>query len=400
MVRLIVGPDTTPAGRLAGAFGVFTKRGTRPPRWNEGEDEGHLAHDRTKAASRALLTLFVISVVIFGATELLPGDLARELLGQSATEETLAALREQLGLNDPAPLRYWNWLTAALQGDFGVSMATQQPIADLVGARLGNTLFLALYAAALAVPLSLALGVLAALWRNSMFDRASNAAGAHLDLLSGVLRGLHPAPVARADRPLPVDGADHRPTTTLGDRLYMAFLPALTLTLVVTAHMMRMTRAAIINLLASPYIEMARLKGMSPLARRAASCATECAGADHQRGRAEPRLPRDRRRRGRGGVRLSGPRTADGRRGVEPRHRRGAGRRADLRRRLRAAQPDRRCAIDRHQPSPDAPAVGDDALRILPVLATDLRVGHRAGCSGPSATRRITGARPVARRRP
>jgi len=68
-----------------------------------------------------LLTLFIISLVIFGATELLPGDLARELLGQSATEETLAALREQLGLNDPAPVRYWNWLTGVLQGDFVVS---------------------------------------------------------------------------------------------------------------------------------------------------------------------------------------------------------------------------------------------------------------------------------------
>ncbi len=122
-----------------------------------------------------LLTLFIISLVIFGATELLPGDLARELLGQSATEETLAALREQLGLNDPAPLRYWNWLTGVLQGDFGVSMATQKPISELVGTRLGNTLFLALYAAALSVPLSLLLGVLAALWRNSIFDRASNA---------------------------------------------------------------------------------------------------------------------------------------------------------------------------------------------------------------------------------
>ncbi|MCA3455068.1 MAG: ABC transporter permease, partial [Rhodobacter sp.] len=95
-----------------------------------------------------MLTLFIISVVIFGATELLPGDLARELLGQSATEETLAALREQLGLNDPAPVRYWNWLTGVLQGDFGVSMATQKPISELVGTRLGNTLFLALYAAA------------------------------------------------------------------------------------------------------------------------------------------------------------------------------------------------------------------------------------------------------------
>ncbi len=211
-----------------------------------------------------VLTLFIISVVIFGATELLPGDLARELLGQSATEETLAALREQLGLNDPAPLRYWNWLAGVLQGDFGMSMATQKPISELVGARLGNTLFLALYAAALAVPFALLLGVLAALWRNSIFDRASNVLAltaisfpeffvAYTLILWLAQSGLFPSMVR-------ITGS-----TTTGDLLYMAFLPALTLTLVVTAHMMRMTRAAIINLLASPYIEMARLKGMSPM---------------------------------------------------------------------------------------------------------------------------------------
>ena len=211
-----------------------------------------------------VLTLFIISVVIFGATELLPGDLARELLGQSATEETLAALREQLGLNDPAPLRYWNWLAGVLQGDFGMSMATQKPISELVGARLGNTLFLALYAAALAVPFALLLGVLAALWRNSIFDRASNALAltaisfpeffvAYTLIFWLAQSGLFPSMVR-------ITGS-----TTTGDLLYMAFLPALTLTLVVTAHMMRMTRAAIINLLASPYIEIARLKGMSPI---------------------------------------------------------------------------------------------------------------------------------------
>jgi peptide/nickel transport system permease protein len=211
-----------------------------------------------------VLTLFIISVVIFGATELLPGDLARELLGQSATEETLAALREQLGLNDPAPLRYWNWLAGVLQGDFGVSMATQKPISELVGARLGNTFSWRLYAAALAVPFALLLGVLAALWRNSIFDRASNALAltaisfpeffvAYTLILWLAQSGLFPSMVR-------ITGS-----TTTGDLLYMAFLPALTLTLVVTAHMMRMTRAAIINLLASPYIEMARLKGMSPM---------------------------------------------------------------------------------------------------------------------------------------
>lgn len=211
-----------------------------------------------------LLTVWVVSLVIFFSTELLPGDFARELLGQAATEETLAALRAQLGLNDPAPVRYWNWLSGALTGDFGVSMANRRPIADLIASRLGNTLWLAGYAALLSVPLSLALGVLCALWRGSWFDRAANAFTltsisfpeffvAYILIFWLAQGGLFPSMVR-----LPPDAG-------LGERLYVTFLPALTLTLVVTAHMMRMTRAAIINLLASPYIEMARLKGLSPL---------------------------------------------------------------------------------------------------------------------------------------
>lgn len=208
--------------------------------------------------------LFIVSLVIFGATELLPGDLATQLLGQSATPETVAALREQLGLNEPAAIRYWNWLTGALVGDFGASLANGRPISELIGARLGNTVFLALYAAALSVPISLILGILAALWRNSIFDRTANAGAltaisfpeffvAYILVLWLAQTGIFPSMVRI------------NPTTSFGEQLYMTFLPALTLMLVVTAHMMRMTRAAIINLMASPYIEMARLKGMSPL---------------------------------------------------------------------------------------------------------------------------------------
>jgi len=225
---------------------------------------GHVWKMVGQRLALGVLTLFIVSVVIFGATELLPGDLARELLGQSATPETLAALRAQLGLDQPAPVRYWNWLSAFLQGDFGVSMANRRPISDLISARLGNTIFLALYAAALAVPISLTLGILAALWRNSIFDRAANVGAlsaisfpeffvAYILVLWLAQTGYFPSMVRI------------NPTTDFGTKLYMAFLPALTLTLVVTAHMMRMTRAAIINLLASPYIEMARLKGLSPM---------------------------------------------------------------------------------------------------------------------------------------
>ncbi len=216
-----------------------------------------------KRLGLGLLTLFVISLIIFGATELLPGDLAQSILGQSATPETVAAMRKDLGLDLPAHVRYVNWLLGALHGDFGTSLANGRPISDLISTRLGNTLFLAVYAAALSVPLSIALGVLAALWRNSVFDRAANALAltsisfpeffvAYILIFVLAQSGFFPS-MARMD-----------PGTGFGEALYRTFLPALTLTLVVTAHMMRMTRAAIINLLASPYIEMARLKGMSP----------------------------------------------------------------------------------------------------------------------------------------
>ncbi|MCU9846523.1 ABC transporter permease [Defluviimonas sp. WL0024] len=217
-----------------------------------------------KRLGLGLLTLLVISVIIFSATELLPGDLAQAILGQSATPETVAAFRKELGLDLPAYQRYFNWLFGALQGDFGTSLANKRPIADLIATRLGNTLFLALYAAAIAVPLSLTLGILAALYRNSIFDRAANALAltsisfpeffvAYILIFVLAQSGLFPS-MTRMD-----------PNTSLGEALYRAFLPALTLTLVVTAHMMRMTRAAIINLLASPYIEMARLKGINPM---------------------------------------------------------------------------------------------------------------------------------------
>ncbi|MCH7795165.1 MAG: ABC transporter permease [Proteobacteria bacterium] len=210
-----------------------------------------------------LLTLFVVSLIIFSAVELLPGDLAEAILGQSATPETVAAFRRELKLDLPAHERYVSWLWGILQGDMGRSLANQREIAELIGGRLANTLFLALFAAFVSVPVALTLGVLAALYRNSIFDRVINAVTLSsisfpeffvayiLVLVLAVVLGWFPAISNVSD--------------DLGfwERIYRTALPALTLTLVVIAHMMRMTRAAIISLLASPYIEMANLKGMT-----------------------------------------------------------------------------------------------------------------------------------------
>ncbi|MBQ4824544.1 ABC transporter permease [Leisingera sp. HS039] len=226
-----------------------------------------MAHIWKMIAQRLLLglaTLLVISVVIFGAVELLPGDVAREILGQGATEETVAALREELGLNRPVYVRYFEWLFNASRGEFGNSLASGRSISELTSTRLGNTLFLAVYAACIAVPLSLAFGIVAALKRNTLIDRSINV-GALTSISSPEFFLAYVLVFLLAQTGYFPSIANIRPDMWTAEKLYLSFLPALTLTLVVTAHMMRMTRAALINLLASPYIEMARLKGASEL---------------------------------------------------------------------------------------------------------------------------------------
>ncbi len=153
-----------------------------------------------------------------------------------------------------------------------------------------------------------------------------------------------------------------------------SILPALTLTLAIVAHMMRMTRAAIINLLASPYIEMARLKGVSPAQHHPASRAAECLGADRHGRRLQPRLPDRRRRRGRAGVHLSRHRPADGRWRDLARYSGGAGLRADFRGNLHPAQPHRRRHHHRHQSAPAEAAMSDasaDSDRRAAAAATE-----------------------------
>lgn len=211
-----------------------------------------------------LLTLFIVSLIIFLGVELLPGDIAQEILGQSATPETVAALRAELGLDQPAYIRYFEWLGGMLQGDFGKSLASKREISELISVRLGNTLFLAGMTAIIAVPLALALGILAALYRNSLFDRGVNVFTLSSISFPEFFVAYILIVVFAVNLQWFPSLANVSPDTPFFERVYKSTLPALTLTLVIVAHMMRMTRAAIINLLASPYIEMARLKGLSP----------------------------------------------------------------------------------------------------------------------------------------
>ncbi len=215
-----------------------------------------------------LMTLLVVSVVIFSSLELLPGGYAENILGQGATPETVAAFKKELGLDRPAYVRYFEWIGGVLTGDFGASYSgvggtNVRQVATVIAPRLYNTFFLALMTAIFAVPLSLFLGIMAALYRNSFYDRSVNSITlttiATPEFFIAYLLMFFFAIKYKWFYTL----STVSDSTPFMEHVYRAALPAITLTLVIVAHMMRMTRAALINLLASPYMEMARLKGVS-----------------------------------------------------------------------------------------------------------------------------------------
>ena len=217
------------------------------------------------------MTLFFVSIVIFSGVEMLPGDFTQAVLGQAATEETVAAFRRELGLDQPSYIRYLDWIGGVMTGDFGTSFSGRaasgidrsRDVVDLIGPRLWNTMFLASMTAIVAVPLALFLGITAALYRNSVYDRVVNASTLATISTPEFFVAYILILFLAALNPIFPSLANVSPDTELSERIYRSALPAMTLSLVIIAHMMRMTRAAIINLLASPYIEMARLKGLS-----------------------------------------------------------------------------------------------------------------------------------------
>lgn len=209
-----------------------------------------------------VLTLLAVSVLIFVCVQILPGDVASAVLGNQATPETLAAYRKELGLDQPAWWRYAQWLGGALTGDLGVAMTNKRDIVTELTPRFFNTMFLAGYAALIAIPLSVGLGILAAIREGRPVDRISNILtlmtisvpeffiGYLLIVIFAVQLGWFPS-LATVFAGMSV-----------GERLYVTTLPALTLTMLVAAHMLRMTRTSVLSVMSSPYIEMAFLKGM------------------------------------------------------------------------------------------------------------------------------------------
>lgn len=209
-----------------------------------------------------LLLLFLVSILIFAGTIILPGDVAQQILGQSATPEALANMRRDLGLNDPPIQRYFNWLGGLLQGDLGTSLTSGKDIAESIGKRLGNTLFLAFWAAIISVPLAILLGLIAVRYRERWPDKLISA----VTLASISVPEFLIAYVAIFFVSVRLRWAPSVTTIndsmSLGEKLHTISLPIAVLTLVVLAHMMRMTRAAILNVMQSAYIETAELKGL------------------------------------------------------------------------------------------------------------------------------------------
>lgn len=213
----------------------------------------------------ALVSLLVVSALVFAITAVLPGDAAQAQLGQDATPETLAALRHQMGLDVAAPVRYWRWLSSLLAGQPGDSIVTHTPVADMLASRLPNSLLLAAITIVVAVPLALLLGIAAAMYRGSVFDRVvSSGAVAVVSVPEFLVATLAVLVFAVELHWLPALSYSVSLDSPL--KMLRSFaMPVMTLCCVMVAQMMRMTRAAVIDQLKAPYIEMVLLKGATPM---------------------------------------------------------------------------------------------------------------------------------------
>ena len=211
----------------------------------------------------ALVTLLIVSFVVFAATAMLPGDVAQILLGQAATDEAVAGLRTAMHLDDPAILRFLRWLAGLLQGDFGTSYANNMPIAELIGARLVNTLKLGAVTAMVAVPVALFLGITTAMYRGRLYDRVvSTLVVGVISVPEFMIATLAVLVFAVWLRWLPALSFASDVTGLL-DVLRAYAMPVITLAVGISAQIIRMTRAAVIETLKMPYVEMALLKGAS-----------------------------------------------------------------------------------------------------------------------------------------
>jgi peptide/nickel transport system permease protein len=212
-----------------------------------------------------VLMLLAISLLIFAGLNLLPGDTATAILGQSATPAAVQALKLQLGLDQPAGWRYLHWLGGVLQGDFGISLSSRENISGALWSRFKNTLFLAGGAALVAVPLALTIGFVSVRFHGGWTDRLLNlltrAAVALPEFFSGYLL-IFIFSMTLAWLP---SNSSVQMDMPLSNRLMAIILPGVTLVLAVLGHMSNMTRAALLSAQRSSYVDTAILKGLSPM---------------------------------------------------------------------------------------------------------------------------------------
>ena len=206
--------------------------------------------------------LLVVSVLVFAGTEILPGDVATAILGQSATPELVALIRERLGLDDPVYLRYLHWLGGLVTGNLGTSLVNGADLGGEVGVRLFNTFFLALLTASVAVPLSIVLGLLSALKPNGALDRTISTVTLALISLPDFLTAIILVTLFAVTWKFFPAIVNIRSDNGITDIMHALVLPVATLVFAVLAHMVRMTRTVVLNVLTSPPIEMALLKGI------------------------------------------------------------------------------------------------------------------------------------------
>jgi peptide/nickel transport system permease protein len=210
-----------------------------------------------------ILTLVLVSILVFAATQILPGNAASAVLQNTATPQRLAALEKQLGLNRPAVEQYWTWLTGVLHGNFGISLANGQSVGTLVGGRIVNSLVLVVLAGVIGTLIGVGLGVLAAAWRDSLFDRVlsvtSLAVTALPEFVVAVVLVIFFAAVVVHWFPAV---SVFVPGTAPWSNPKELVLPVATLVIVIVPYIFRMMRASMIDALESDYVQMAQLKGV------------------------------------------------------------------------------------------------------------------------------------------
>ncbi len=208
-------------------------------------------------------SLVVVSAVVFSIANLLPGDAAQEMLGQSATPEAVAALREAMGLNQPPLVRYVSWLGNLVRGDAGLSLANNMPVSELISSRLPRSLTLAGITTLFAVPLALSIGILSAMYNGSRVDRILSTLTLCMVAIPEFLLATIAVFVFAVKLHWFSALSYTPPDASFGDLLSAYAMPVMTLCFVLVAQMARMTRAAVIEQLNQPYVEMAILKGVS-----------------------------------------------------------------------------------------------------------------------------------------